>query len=67
MSILELFGRKPKEPTAEQVRDREFIKALNSLKTLRVTDRGGMSIDPEELRDQVMKSRQELKGLVAHN
>lgn len=67
MSILEFFGRKEKEPTAEQVRDREFIKALNSLKTLRVTDRGGMSIDPEELRDQVMKSRQELKGLVAHN
>lgn len=66
MSILEFFGRKPKPETAEQIREREFIKAANGLKTLRVTDRGGMSIDPEEIRDQIIKAREEYKGLVAN-
>ena len=66
MSILEFFGRKPKPETAEQKREREFIKAANGLKTLRVTDRGGMSIDPEEIRDQIIKAREEYKGLVAN-
>jgi hypothetical protein len=66
MSILEFFGRKPKSETAEQIREREFIKAANGFKTLRVTDRGGMSIDPEEIRDQIIKSREEYKGLVAN-
>lgn len=66
MSILEFFGRKPKQETAEQIREREFIKAINSLKTLRVTD-GRMSIDPEEIREQVLKSREAYKGLVANH
>lgn len=65
MSILEFFGRKPKPETAEQIREREFIKAVNGLKTLRTTERGGMSIDPEEIRDVIIKSREECKGLVA--
>lgn len=66
MRILEFFSRKPKQETAEDVREREFIEAVNGLKTLRTTDRGGMSIDPEELREQVIKSREEYKGLVAN-
>ncbi|NNA68058.1 hypothetical protein [Pseudomonas gessardii] len=50
----------------EKAREREFILAANSLKTLSVTDRGGMSIDPEEFREQIIASREQLKHLV-HN
>lgn len=53
-----------RSPEWEKTRDREFILALNKLKTLSVTDRGGMSIDPEELREQVVASREQLKHLV---
>ncbi len=49
---------------AEITRERQFIEAVNSLKTLRTTDRGGMSIDLEEIRDQVLESREALKYLV---
>ncbi|WP_339466002.1 hypothetical protein [Pseudomonas sp. EA_65y_Pfl2_P74] len=55
-----------RRPQREQKREREFIKAANSLKTLRVTQEGGMSIDPEELRDQIIASREQLKHFV-HN
>jgi len=48
----------------EKAREREFIRAANSLKTLSVTDQGGMSIDPVELRDQIVASREQLKHLV---
>lgn len=48
----------------EQKRERDFILAANSLKTLKVTPEGGMSIDPEELRDQIIASREQLKHLV---
>ena len=48
----------------EQKREREFIVAANALKTLSVTDRGGMSINPEEIRDQIIASREQLKHLV---
>ncbi|WP_455827779.1 hypothetical protein [Pseudomonas kilonensis] len=48
----------------EKAREREFIRAANSLKTLSVTDQGGMSIDPVELRDQIVTSREQLKHLV---
>lgn len=48
----------------EKAREREFIRAANSLKTLSVTDRGGMSIDPEELREHIIASREQLKHLV---
>ena len=37
-----------RRPEREKVREREFIQAANSLKTLKVTPEGGMSIDPEE-------------------
>ena len=53
-----------RRPEREKAREREFIRAANSLKTLSVTDRGGMSIDPEELRDQIVSSREQLKHLV---
>lgn len=55
-----------RRPDWEQKREREFILAANSLKTLSVTDRGGMSIDPEELREQIVAAREQLKHLV-HN
>ena len=48
----------------EKAREREFIRAANSLKTLKVTPEGGMSIDPEELRDQIIASREQLKHFV---
>lgn len=53
-----------RRPVREKTRERKFILAANSLKTLSVTDRGGMSIDPEELRDQIVASREQLKHLV---
>ncbi|WP_057429681.1 hypothetical protein [Pseudomonas syringae group genomosp. 3] len=53
-----------RRPDWEQKREREFIQAANSLKTLRVTPEGGMSIDPEELRDQIVSAREQLKHLV---
>ena len=51
-------------PEREKAREREFIQAANSFKTLKVTPEGGMSIDPEELRDQIIASREQLKHLV---
>lgn len=53
-----------RRPDHEKAREREFILAANSLKTLSVTDRGGMSIDPEEIRDQIIALREQLKHLV---
>jgi hypothetical protein len=53
-----------RRPEREKARERKFIQAANSLKTLSVTDRGGMSIDPEELRDQIIAAREQLKHLV---
>ncbi|NWB53325.1 hypothetical protein [Pseudomonas sp. F8002] len=53
-----------RRPDWEQKREREFIQAANSLKTLKVTPEGGMSIDPEELRDQIIAAREQLQHLV---
>ncbi|MEE4104490.1 hypothetical protein V2I78_10380 [Pseudomonas viridiflava] len=55
-----------RRPEWEKAREREFILAANSLKTLSVTDRGGMSINPEELREQIVEAREQLKHFV-HN
>lgn len=55
---------KDRRPEWEILREREFIQAANRLKTLRVTPRGGMSIDPEEIRDQIIAAREEYKHLV---
>ncbi|MEE9947729.1 MAG: hypothetical protein PBV00_25875 [Pseudomonas asiatica] len=48
----------------EKQREREFTEAVNSLKTLRVTPGGRMSIDPEEIREQVLEARERLKHFV---
>lgn len=53
-----------KRPAWVQAEEREFIKAANRLKTLQVTPRGGMRIDPEELRDQILAARELYKDLV---
>ena len=49
---------------SEKTRERDFIAAANSLKTLKVTPEGGMSIDPQEFREQIITAREELKHLV---
>ncbi|MCX2901405.1 hypothetical protein [Pseudomonas mandelii] len=48
----------------EQAKERAFITALNNLQSLRVTPDGGMSIDPDEIREQVIESRHALKRFV---
>lgn len=53
-----------RRPNWEKARERDFIVAVNKLETLSVTDRGGMAINPEEIRDQVITSRNQLKHLV---
>jgi hypothetical protein len=55
---------KDRRPESEIRREKEFIQAANRLKTLQVSTRGGMSIDPEELRDQIIAAREEYKHLV---
>lgn len=57
-----IFSNKRSE--CEIRRERQFIEAVNSLKTLSVTDRGGMSIDPEEMRDLITELRENYKHLV---
>ena len=48
----------------EQARDRAFIATVNNLQSLRVTPDGGMSIDPDEIREQVIEGRLSLKRFV---
>lgn len=48
----------------EQKQDRKAIEALNKLKNYSVSDRGGLSTDPDELRELVMAERKKLKHLV---
>jgi hypothetical protein len=58
------FVCRDKRSGREQARERAFIAALNNLKSLRVTPDGGMSIDPDEIREQVIISRRSLKRFV---
>jgi hypothetical protein len=53
-----------RRPEWEKQREREFIEAVNSLKTLNVTPGGRMSIDPEEIHEQVLEARERLKHFV---
>jgi hypothetical protein len=53
-----------KRPAWVQEEERKFIAAANSLKTLHVTPAGGMRIDPEEIRDQIIEAREKYKHLV---
>lgn len=64
--LLVLFDWLYRDRRPEHVRKREqdFIRAVNQLKSLSATDRGGMSIDPEELRAQILESRESLRDLV---
>jgi len=64
--LLALFDWLYRDRRPEHVRksEQEFIRAVNQLKTLYATDRGGMSIDPEELRGQILESRESLRHLV---
>ncbi|RJX78983.1 hypothetical protein [Pseudomonas sp. LS-2] len=55
---------KDKRPQWVRDEERKFIEAANSLKTLHVTPEGGMRIDPEELRDQIIEAREKYKDLV---
>lgn len=55
---------KSKPKTVRKLKEEQFILAINSLRTLEVTASGGMSIDPEEIRDKVIQERQRLKYLV---
>lgn len=59
-----VFVCRDKRSGREQARDRAFITALNSLQSLHVTPDGGMSIDPNEIREKVIASRQSLKRFV---
>ncbi|QWA31836.1 hypothetical protein KHO27_06635 [Pseudomonas sp. RC3H12] len=54
-----------KRSEAEKEKEREFIQAVNQLKTLRTTPGGGMAIDPEEIRDQVLQSRESYRDLIS--
>lgn len=58
------FVWRDKRSGRERARDRTFITALNNLQSLRVTPDGGMSIDPDEIREQVIASRLSLKRFV---
>jgi len=58
------FVCRDKRSGREQARERAFVAALNNLKSLRVTADGGMSIDPDEIREQVIASRRSLKRFV---
>jgi len=55
---------KDKRSEWEVRREQEFIDAANKLKSLMVTERGGLFLNSEELRDQIEKSRETLKHLV---
>jgi hypothetical protein len=56
------FWRRPKTKT--EIEEEKFILAANRLKTLQVPLGGCMSIDPEEIRDQIIAAREEYKSLV---
>lgn len=57
-----LFRRRSK--TVWDIQEDQFILAANSLKTLQVPLGGCMSIDPEEIRDQIIASRKRYTELV---
>nr|EPB94473.1 hypothetical protein L321_19057 [Pseudomonas plecoglossicida NB2011] len=62
--ILTLLGRHKRAKTIWDIREEQFILAINSLKTLHVTPSGTMRIDVSEIRDQVLASREQYKELV---
>jgi len=57
--------RKPRQVTYWERREQAFIDAANTLKTLHVTPEGAVYIDPEEIHEQVIAARENLKQFVA--
>lgn len=55
---------KNRTKTVWDIQEEQFIQAANSLKTLQVPLGGCISIDPEEIRDQIIAAREEYKSLV---
>lgn len=53
------IGRAARQETEtwHDKQERLFIEAIKTLKNFEVTDGGGVLIDPEELREKVLKSR----------
>lgn len=58
------FINPDRRPDCEKAREQNFITAANKFKTLSVNAGGVISIDPEEIRDQIITSREQLKHLV---
>lgn len=61
---MKLFQRKSPAKTIWDIQEEQFILAINSLKTLRITPEGAMRIDVSEIRDQVLASRERYKEFV---
>jgi len=65
MMIINLItGKKTRLKTLAEIEEEQFILAINSLKTLRAPPGGCMSIEPEELREVILASREQCKDLV---
>ncbi|WP_256597958.1 hypothetical protein [Pseudomonas sp. XWY-1] len=69
MMILDLItkGKKPRPKTQAEIEEEKFISAVNALKTLQAPPGGCISIDLEELREVIIASREQCKGLVRRN
>lgn len=59
-----ITGKKTRLKTLAEIEEGKFILAINSLKTLRAPPGGCMSIDPEEIREVIIASREQCKDLV---
>lgn len=62
---MKLFKHRPK--TRTEIEEEQFIQAANMLKALQVPLGGCISIDPEEICDQIIAAREEYKSLVRQN
>lgn len=55
---------KDKRSNWEIRREKKFIDAVNTLKNFTVTERGGLSLNPEDIKDLIATNREALKHLV---
>jgi len=60
--LAKLFNTKPE--TVWELQEEQFILAVNSLKTLQAPLGESMKIDPEELRAQIVASRERYNEFV---
>lgn len=58
------FISSDRRPDCKKTREQNFITAANKVKTISLNAGGVISIDPEEIRDQIITSREQLKHLV---